>query len=347
MPFTSKPVELTPEQKTELTMYSNSTKAEYRMVFRSKIILLLSQGKTYNKIAEELSTSRFVIAKWKRRFIARGIDGLKDLAGRGKEPNYTEYDKARVINLACSKPEDGCQRWTQKRIAEKLGMSQSTVNRILKSNKLKPHKTEYWCGKSTDPEFESKMLDIVGLYLDPPDNALVLSVDEKTQIQALERTQPELPMVPGKPRRLTNTYKRHGTVSLIAALSIHSGDITAKTIDKNNAENFIKFLKKLDRENRNKHLHIIVDNLKVHSSKKVKQWLSHKRKITIHYTPTYSSWLNMIEIWFSILARDLLKDAVWHSKKQLVDQLMTYIKMYKEKRAKPFVWTYKPRNHDS
>ena len=157
------------------------------------------------------------------------------------------------------------------------------------------------------------MIDIIGLYMCPPDNAIVLSVDEKTQIQALDRTQPELPMRSNQVRRLTNTYKRHGTVSLISALAVHDGEITTNMIDSNNSENFLKFLRKLDRKYRNKHLHIIVDNLSVHKNKKIKEWLSHKRKITMHFTPTYSSWLNMIEIWFGILTKDVLKDAVWTS----------------------------------
>jgi putative transposase len=343
MPFTSKTFEISNEQMQELQLISNSTKAEYRLVYRSKIILLLNQGVSYRQIKNELSTNNTAIAKWKRRFLANGIDGLQDSPGRGKEPVYDEYDKARVINLACSTPEDGYSNWSQLRIAKKLGMSQSTVCRILRDNDLKPHKTEYWCGKSTDPEFESKMVDIIGLYMNPPENALVLCVDEKTQIQALDRTQPELPMKEGIPRRLTNTYKRNGTVSLIAALSVHQGDITAQTMESNNSENFLKFLKKLDREYRHKHLHIIVDNLRVHDAKEVKEWLSHKRKITIHHTPTYSSWLNMIEIWFGILTKDVLNNAVWKSKEQLIKQLMEYVKTYNKERAKPFNWTYKPK----
>lgn len=345
MPFTSKALEISDEQMQELQILSNSTKAEYRLVYRSKIILMLSQRVSYSKISKELSTNNTAIAKWKRRFLAAGIEGLHDANGRGKAPLYDEYDKARVMELACSKPKDGYTNWSQSRIAKKLGMSQSTVCRILRENKLKPHKTDYWCGKSTDPEFESKMIDIVGLYMDPPENALVLSVDEKTQIQALDRTQPELPMKQGIPRKLTNTYKRNGTVSLIAALAVHQGDITAKTIDSNNSKNFLKFLKKLDRENRHKHLHIIIDNLRVHKAKEVKEWLSHKRKITIHHTPTYSSWLNMIEIWFGILTKDVLKNAVWTSKKQLIKQIIEYVKTYNRDRAKPFNWTYKPKLH--
>jgi transposase len=219
-------------------------------------------------------------------------------------------------------------------------MSQSTVSRLLAEAEIRPHKTEYWCGKSPDPEFEEKMLNIVGLYLNPPANALVLSVDEKTQIQALDRTQPELPLAPGRNRRQTATYVRNGTASLIAALSVHTGEITATPIESNNADNFLCFLKKLDRTYRNVHLHIIVDNLKIHSAPQVKKWLEGKRKFTMHFTPTYSSWLNQIEIWFGILTRDVLKGGIWKSKQQLVAQIMEYVKTYNETRAKPFSWTY-------
>ena len=183
-------------------------------------------------------------------------------------------------------------------------------------------------------------MKIVGLYMSPPENALVICVDEKTQIQALDRTQPELPLKAGNPKRQTATYKRNGTVSLIAALAVHSGEITAKTMESNNAENFLKFLKTLDRKYRNKKLHIIADNLSIHKHKDVKQWLAGKRKIHLHFTPTYSSWLNQVEIWFNILTKDVVKGGIWQSSEQLASQLMEYIKTYNETRAKPFRWTY-------
>ena len=324
----------------ELLTRSRSHRLDYRHVLRAKIILLCAEDKTYDEISSTLNVGRASIAKWKKRFISNGLEGLNDLPRSGKPRTYTEADRVRVVQKACSKPPDGYSKWTQRRIAKEVGMSQAKVHQILKENELKPHKVEYWCGKSPDPEFEPKMLNIVGLYLNPPENALVLSVDEKTQIQALDRTQPELPLRNGNPKRLTSTYKRNGTVSLIAALAVHQGDIIAQPIAKNNAENFLKFLKKLDRLYRNKKLHIIVDNLNVHKSKMVKDWLRNKRKITLHFTPTYSSWLNQVEIWFNILTKDVLKDAVWHSKEQMVKQIIEYIDTYNKTRAKPFNWTY-------
>lgn len=325
--------------KTLITM-SRSHSIDHRSVVRSKIILMLNDNYTYDSIKAELKVGREAIAKWKKRYLESGVDGLQDAPRPGKPPTYTEADKARVIQKACSKPEGGYSSWSQRRIAEELGMSQSTVQAILKSHDLKPHKVEYWCGKSTDPEFEEKMLNVVGLYMNPPENALVLSVDEKTQIQALDRSQPLLPLRVGNPKRLTATYKRHGTVSLIAALSVHDGEITADTIDKNNSQNFLKFLKKIYRKYPHKHLHVIADNLTVHKHKDVIEWVNSKQRLTIHFTPTYSSWLNQIEIWFNIMSKDVLKGAVWHSKKHLAEQIIQYVDTYNKERAKPFEWTY-------
>jgi transposase len=184
------------------------------------------------------------------------------------------------------------------------------------------------------------MINIIGLYMNPPENAIVICVDEKTQIQALDRTQPELPLRSGNPKRQTATYKRNGTVSLIAALAVHTGEITARTMKSNNAENFLGFLKSLDRKYRNTTIHVIADNLSVHKHKDVKKWLEGKRKVKLNFTPTYSSWLNQVEIWFNILTRDVVKGGIWQSSEQLANQLIEYVKTYNDTRAKPFKWTY-------
>jgi len=347
MPRTGRKLKLNEEDQKTLVATSRAHSADHRAVMRSKIILMLNEGYSYDSIKAELKVGREAIAKWKKRYLESGLDGLKDAPRPGKTAIYTEEDKARVIQKACSKPEGGYSNWSQRRIAKEFGMSQSTVQNILKSHDLKPHKVEYWCGKSTDPEFEEKMLNVVGLYMNPPENALVLSVDEKTQIQALDRSQPELPLRPGNAKRLTATYKRHGTVSLIAALSVHDGEITADTIDKNNAQNFLRFLKKIYRKYPKKQLHVIADNLNVHKHKDVKEWVDSKQRMTIHFTPTYSSWLNQVEIWFNILSKDVLKGAVWHSKEQLAGQIIQYVDTYNKERAKPFEWTYDGKTKNS
>ena len=336
----SKAIEATPEQRAELITMSRSLKLEKRYADRSQVILLSLEGISLDGIEEKTGLSRKVVNKWRNRFRLLGVDGLKDAPRSGKPTTISAEQKANVIQKACEKPTGGYTNWSQGRIAKEVGISQGMVNQILKKADLKPHKIDYWCGKSPDPEFESKMVNIVGLYMNPPENAIVLSVDEKTQMQALDRSQPELPLKPGLPKRQTATYKRNGTVALIAALAVHSGEITGKTVSSNNAENFLKFLKKLDREYRNKTLHIIVDNLAVHKNKIIKEWLAGKRKIKLHFTPTYSSWLNQIEIWFNMLSKDVIKGGIWKSSKQMADQIIEYIKTYNATRAKPFEWTY-------
>jgi len=336
----AKPIKLTSEEKETLLTMQRSLKLEKRYVDRANIILYSEQGLTMDEIVLQTGLSRPVVNKWRQRFRDSGISGLKDSPRSGKPKTITPEQQAMVIKKACTKPEGGYTNWSQKRIAEAVGISQSKVFQILKQADLKPHKIEYWCGHSQDPEFEEKMMNIVGLYMSPPENALVICVDEKTQIQALDRTQPELPLRHGNPKRQTATYKRNGTVSLIAALAVHTGEVTAKTIKSNNAENFLKFLKSLDRKYRNKKLHIIVDNLSIHKHKDVKKWLEGKRKIKLHFTPTYSSWLNQVEIWFNILTKDVIKGGIWQSSEQLANQLMEYVKTYNQTRAKPFSWTY-------
>lgn len=333
-------LDLKGEELAELQFIIRSTKAEQRLVERAGIILCWHEGKSFVETQKELNVSEVIINKWRQRFMSKRIEGLRDAPRSGKPPVFSAAKKAGVIQLATKKPGKGYTNWSQRRIAKEVGMSQSKVQQILKQADLKPHKIEYWCGKSTDVEFESKMVNIVGLYMDPPENALVLCVDEKTQIQALDRTQPVLPLKEKAPKRLTATYKRNGTVALLAALSVHQGEITAKTVDKNNSENFLKFLKELYRKYPRKQLHIIVDNLTVHKHKIVDQWVNSKKRVTLHFTPTYSSWLNQIEIWFNILTKDVLKGGVWKTRKQLIDQLMQYVKTYNEQRAKPFKWNY-------
>ena len=326
--------------RQDLLIRSRSQKLEARHVQRAKVILLSLDGATLDEIMAATSLTRAAVNKWRNRFRRIGLDGLADKPRPGRRPTVSPEQRASVIQMACENPGGGYTRWTQGRIAQAVGIAQSKVSTILAEADLKPHRTEYWCGKSPDPEFEEKMAAIVGLYMSPPSNAVVICVDEKTSIQALDRTQPVLPLRSGNPRRLTATYKRNGTVSLIAALSVHSGQVRARTMESNDAENFLSFLKTLDRAPPRKHLHLIADNLAVHKSTIVKEWLAKKRKITIHYTPTYSSWMNQVEIWFNILTKDVVKGGVWTSRQQLVDQLMEYVKTYNNTRAKPFKWTY-------
>lgn len=333
-------VDLTSEQSATLKMWAGSGKSEQRMALRARVILLAASGLSLKEITSETGLSFRICHKWRKRFLELGLEGLQDKPGRGRALSISPEERVALVALACTTPPDGSSRWSVRKLAEVTGHSKSAVQRILAEGAIKPHKTKYWCGKSPDPEFEKKQTAILGLYLNPPENALVLCVDEKSQIQALDRTQPLLPMRPGNPKRLTATYKRNGTTCLLAALAVHSGTIEGRCVESSNHEEFLKFLKTLYRKFPGKRLHVIVDNLAVHKHQKVMAWLESKRRMTLHFTPTYSSWLNQVEIWFNIFARDVLKDGVWRSKQQLVGQIMEYIKNYNQLWAKPFKWTY-------
>jgi transposase len=332
--------ELTAEQESTLRMWVGSHRTEQRHSRRAQVILLSAEGLTLEQISQGSGLNRTNCLKWRKRFLEEGIDGLKDKPRKGRPPTITPWQRAQVVRLACEKPFTGANAWSRRELARVTGLGSTTVHRILDEMALKPHKIHHWCGKSPDPEFEPKQAVILGLYIDPPDNALVISVDEKSQIQALDRTQPELPLTPGNPKRQTATYTRHGTTCLLAALAVHEGTVTGKCVDQNNRHEFLVFLKKLYRDNPRKHLHIIADNLPLHKHPDVMDWVSRRRRLTLHFTPTYASWLNQIEIWFNIFTRDVIKGGVWHSKKELVDQIMFYIRRYNRDRAHPFSWTY-------
>ncbi len=332
--------ELSSEEESTLRMWVGGHKTQQRYSRRAQVILLSAKGMTLKEIIGGSGLSETNCLKWRKRFLVDRLDGLKDKQRKGRPPSITPWQRAQVMRLACERPFNGANAWSMRELARVTGLGSTTVHRILNDATLKPHKIHHWCGKSPDPEFEPKEAAIVGLYLAPPDNALILSIDEKSQIQALDRTQPELPLRPGSPRRLTATYTRHGTTCLLAALSVHEGTIEGRCVDRNTHEEFLHFLKALYRKHPGKHLHVILDNLSAHKHKDVLAWASKRRRLTLHFTPTYASWLNQVEIWFHIFSRDVVKGGVWHSKKELVDQIMFYIKRYNRDRAHPFTWTY-------
>ena len=333
-------VKLSETERSTLMMWVSSGKTEQRMVKRAQVILSASEGITLKEISARSGLSWQNCLKWRKRFIGKRLDGLNDVARRGKPAEITPGERVEVMALACTDPDDGSTKWSVRKLADACGFSKSSIHRILNEASLKPHKTEYWCGKSPDSEFSEKQAAIIGLYLSPPENALVISVDEKSQIQALDRTQPMLPLQPGKARRQTHTYTRHGTTCLLAALLVHQGTVEGRCVDRHTHEEFLSFLKHLYRKYPHKDLHVIVDNYSPHKHKDVMEWASGKRRLTLHFTPTYASWLNQIEIWFGILARDVIRGGVWRSKQELVNQIIYYIKRYNQERALPFKWTY-------
>jgi transposase len=335
-----KGLKLTEEEASTLKMLVSAGTSEQRTVIRARVVLAAAEGMTLPEIAGHTGLSINSCLKWRKRFSETRLEGLTDKLGRGRPQGITQAQRLEVMALACTTPVDGSTRWSMRKLAEATGFSVGAVHGILKAGDLKPHKVSHWCGKSPDPEFAAKQTAIIGLYMDPPVNALVICVDEKSQIQALDRTQPLLPMRPGNPRRLTATYKRNGTTCLLAALAVHEGTITGRCVDSANHGNFLNFLKHLYRSNPGRELHIIADNLSAHKHKDVLDWVNSRRRLHLHFTPTYASWLNQIEIWFNIFTRSVLKGGVWRSKRALITQIMHYIQCYNEKSAHPFRWTY-------
>lgn len=334
-------IRLTDEEEVTLRLWTAAGKTEQRMARRARVILLSAEGRSLEEVSMGSGLSPQNCSRWRKRFMGDRLEGLKDLPRAGRPRRISPQERVSIMAMACQKPSDGSTRWSMRKLAKAVGRSKSAVHQILNEGELKPHRVKYWCGRSPDPEFEEKQAAILGLYLNPPDNALVLSVDEKSQIQALDRTQPELPLRAGKPRRLTNTYTRHGTTSLLAALVVHEGEVTGRCVDSHNHCSFLAFLKYLYRKYPHKQLHVIADNLSAHKHKDVMEWVNRRRRLTLHFTPTYASWLNQIEIWFSIFTRDVVKGGVWHSKQQLIDRILYYINKYNEERAHPFQWTYR------
>lgn len=342
----AKRLELTGEEISSLRLWTNSGTTQQRLAARARVVLAASEGLPLREISKRTGLSYNACLKWRKRFAANRLDGLTDKPGRGRPQIINQEQRIEVMALACTTPVDGSSHWSMRKLADATGFAVSTVHGILNSGDLKPHKVESWCGKSPDPEFETKRASIIGLYMEPPVNALVICVDEKSQIQALDRTQPLLPMRPGNPKRITATYKRNGTTCLLAAFSVHEGTIEGRCVDSTKHENFLNFLKHLYRSNPGKEIHIVADNLSSHKHKNVTDWVNKRRRLTLHFTPTYASWLNQVEIWFNIFTRDVLKGGVWRSKQALINQIMAYIKYYPES-VTPKVQTPPPRFEES
>jgi transposase len=327
------------EQRKELERWASSRTLPAGDVFRARLILALAAGKSYSHIERELRTSRPTIARWRKRFQERGLAGL-DPQHKGSEPRRaTPAVHARVIRRTTRKPEDGSTHWSCRKMAAALGVSKSTVQRIWAQARLKPHRLDRYMA-SNDPEFESKAADIIGLYMKPPQHAAVFCVDEKTAIQALDRLDPVLPLSPGRAERHGFEYYRHGTLSLYAALDIKTGKVEGKTAQRHTSAEFISFLGQLvEKAAWAPEIHIVLDNLSAHKTKAVEEFLRDHPQVRFHFTPTYSSWLNQVEIWFGKIQRDVISRGVFSSVADLERKLRKYIRAY-AKCAKPFRWTY-------
>lgn len=334
---------LSESEKMELESIIRSRTSEQRMVERSKIILLTEEGKSLDEIERLLGISRVTANLWRKKFKMKRMEGLKDTPRSGRPRIFGSKDRLKVIARACQRP-DNITHWTNRDLAktlkeEDLHISKSTINRILSDADLKPHRVEMWL-TSKDPEFEEKSAQVVGLYMNPPENALVICIDEKTGMQALGRKIPNEPMKPGIPERMEFEYIRHGTQALIASFVVQSGEVTGKTYDRHSRYEFLDFMEDIANKYPHQEVYFIMDNFRTHKTKEVQEWVQKQGgRIKFHFTPTHASWLNQIELWFSILARKFLKRNIFTSVKDMVKKLMAFIEEY-NKTAKPFRWTY-------
>jgi transposase/transposase-like protein len=332
-------LQVSAEQRDELEEWAQSRSLPAGNVFRARLILALADGMTYREIEQKLGASAPTVSKWKSRFEQDGLEGLQGQHKGSKPRRATPAVQARVIRRAQQKPSDGSIHWSCRKLADDLGISKSTVQRILAQAKLQPHRLDRYLA-SNDPEFESKAADIIGLYLNPPQHAAVFCVDEKTAIQALDRLDPVLPLSPGRAERHGFEYYRHGTLSLYAALNVRTGKVEGRTAHRHTSAEFVAFLGELVRKAKwAREIHIVLDNLSAHKTPTVQQFLANHPKVRLHFTPTYSSWLNQVKIWFAKIERDVIARGVFTSVADLRRKIMKYITAY-AKRARPFRWTY-------
>jgi len=302
-------------------------------------MLLLAGGRSYRDICQEIGCSAAYIARWKARFQQNRLAGLDSrYAGRSAWVITADME-ARVLALTRKPPADGSTHWSSRKLAAKLGISHVTVAKIWARAGLKPHRIARYMA-SDDPDFETKAADVIGLYLNPPKHAAVFCVDEKSHIQALDRLDPVLPLSPGRLERHGFEYFRHGTLSLYAALDTLSGEVYGKTVSRHTSDELVSFLKELlATQPRGREIHVILDNLSAHKSAKVRGFLDATPRIKLHFTPTYSSWLNQVEIWFAKIERDVIARGVFTSKADLSKKIMRYIRRY-NRNARPIRWSY-------
>jgi transposase len=339
MPRIAAPVQLSAETRSTLDKFVHSSSTPQSLALRSRIVLAAADGSNNQQIAAMLRIPPVTVGKWRQSFAVQGIEGLRDAPRSGRPPKHDSEVRHKVQTRVCQQPDDQ-SRWTVRTLAAELGLAASTVHTMLVAAKLQPHRIRTFTF-SPDPDFEAKLLDIVGLYLNPPENALVLCVDEKPSIQALDRTQPLLPLRAKKPRAWTNEYVRHGTQTLLAALEIATGKVVAHVRDRRTTVDFLSFMDDVVKSYPLGELHVVLDNLNIHKNEAAKQWLLRHPRVHFHYTPTHASWMNMIECFFSILTKQALTQSVQRSKKDLKDFLLRYLKKYSQNPT-PFTWTKGP-----
>ena len=332
-------VTLSPEERKTLQTWAASRTEPYRKVQRARVVLLAAEGKPNSTLAMEVGLARRMVIQWRRRFIEERLGGLLDRPRSGRPRTYTDADRLRVVETACTKTPPDATHWSVRSLAEATGVGRDVVHQILRQNRLKPHRVGTF-SQSPDPHFAAKVTDIVGLYMNPPENAVVLCVDEKTQVQALDRTQPMLPMRPDQIERHTHDYKRNGTVQLYAALAVHAGHVTPRVEERHRSREFIAFMNQLLRIYPEGELHVILDNVATHRSEKVHTWHAKPkhRRVVFHFLPTYSSWLNQVEVLFNLVQAKVIRRGRFPSKQDLTAKLLAYIERFNQER-RVFRWT--------
>ncbi|MHB9149954.1 MAG: IS630 family transposase [Thermoleophilia bacterium] len=332
-------LELTEGEREQLGRWARRPKTAQALALRSRIVLECAGGSSNLEVAQRLGVSAATVGKWRRRFVTSRLDGLVDEPRPGRPRTVDDlWVEEVIVQTLESAPADGGTHWSTRQMAQKVGLSQSTVSRIWRAFGLQPHRQVSF-KLSKDPLFVEKVRDVVGLYLDPPEHALVLCVDEKSQIQALERTAPIFPMLPGTPARATHDYRRHGTTSLFAALDIASGKVIGSLHQRHRSIEFKKFLRRID-ERVPAHLdvHLILDNYATHKTPAVKRWLLAHPRFVLHFTPTGSSWLNLVERWFAELTERNIRRGTHRSVPELNADIRDWMEHWNEN-PRPFIWT--------
>ena len=328
---------LTEDEREVLERWARRPKSAQVLALRCRIVLAAAEGRKSIHIATELGCSRAAVGRWRTRFAERRLDGLHDEPRPGAPRTIHDEHVERVIVKTLEETPTDATHWSTRSMAKATGMSQSAISRIWRAFGLKPHAVEHF-KLSPDPQFVDKVRDIVGLYLNPPDAAVVLCVDEKTQVQALDRTAPVLPLMPGVPERRTHDYKRSGTTNLYAALDVASGQVIADLTPRQRAEEFRRFLNLIDKSvPAHLDVHLIVDNSSTHKTPSIQRWLVRHPRFTLHFTPTYSSWLNLVERWFAELTTKWLRRGTHRSVRELVASIRTWIANWNDD-PRPFVW---------
>ena len=330
---------LTPTQRGELQAHLKSRNLSSGLAQRMRIILMLDEGASYSDIKEKLDTTAPTISLWKRRYREAGVVGLVSVHPGQPPKKLTPQFRAKVLAKTQQAPPDGSTHWSLRKMAAVMGVSKDLIRQVWREADLKPHRLDRYMA-SNDPKFEEKAAEVIGLYLNPPQHAAVFCVDEKSAIQALDRLDRRLPLSPGRAERHGFEYHRHGTLSLYAALNPQTGEVIGQTTPRHTSVEFVAFLGEVvASQPADKEIHIILDNLSAHKTPLVHEFLEEHKNVALHFTPTYSSWLNQVEIWFSRLEREVIARGIFTSVSDLRRKIMRYIRLY-GKTAKPFRWKY-------